>query len=98
MKIFNLSRGKGKTIRMLYASEYQNIPILCSNRLSKLNILEMAKKYEINIPEPMSVQDVANGRLRGKRFDGVLVDDMDLVLFNLLQNYDLNMMGGTITV
>lgn len=28
MKVINLERGKGKTTRLLYASEFNNMPIL----------------------------------------------------------------------
>ena len=35
MKIINLGRGQGKTTRLLYASEFNDMPILCSNSYMK---------------------------------------------------------------
>ena len=36
MKIINLGRGKGKTTRLLYASEFNDAPILCSTLNEKI--------------------------------------------------------------
>ena len=38
MKIINLGRGQGKTTRLLYASEFQNIPILCKDWSAKRDL------------------------------------------------------------
>jgi type III secretion system FlhB-like substrate exporter len=98
MKIFNLSRGCGKTIRMLYASEYHNAPILCATGKSKQHIMDMAKYYSINIPEPITVADIVCDKANGKNVNEVLVDDMDCVFGQLLSHLGLNMIGGTITI
>ena len=98
MKIFNLSRGAGKTMRMLYASEYHNVPILCATSASKKYIMDMAKWKSINIPEPIIVSEVTDGRIRGKKIKDILVDDMESVFRQMLAPYALNMIGGTITI
>lgn len=98
MRIFNLGRGQGKTIRMLYASEYHNAPILCATDVSKKYIMDMAKWKGINIPEPITVSEVTEGRIRGKNYKDILVDDMDCVFKQMLTQYGLNMLGGTITI
>lgn len=98
MRIFNLTRGAGKTIRMLYASEYHNAPILCATGASKKYIMDMAKWKSINIPEPIITSEVTEGRIRGKNYKDILVDDMDCVFQQMLNQYGLNMLGGTITI
>lgn len=98
MRIFSLSRGAGKTIRMLYASEYNNVPILCATGASKKYIMDMAKWKNINIPEPITANEVIEGRIRGKNYKDILVDDMDGVFKQMLSQYGLNMLGGTITI
>lgn len=98
MKIFNLERGEGKTMRMLYASEFNNIPILCHTEHTKKHIIYMAKQYDINIPEPITVYDLIENKIRGKHYNYIIVDDIDYVLKALLAKYGLNMMGGTITI
>ena len=98
MKIFNLGRCQGKTTRMLYASEFNNAPIICSTAESKTYLIEQAKRLNLNIPTPITVYDaVAN--TTGKKFDTVLVDETDYVL-KLLLKYILNadVLGGTITI
>ena len=39
MKIINLGRGQGKTTRLLYASEFNDIPILCANHAMKEHLI-----------------------------------------------------------
>lgn len=68
MKIFNLPRQKGKTMRMLYASEYNNIPILCATDASKYYLEEIASKFEIKIPKPMSVRELLKKRFNSTKF------------------------------
>ena len=43
MRIFNLSRAAGKTTRMLYASEFENAPILCRGLPDKGRLMDKAK-------------------------------------------------------
>ena len=98
MRIFNLARGRGKTMRMLYASEYHNAPIVCTTSMSKQYIMDMAKWKGINIPEPIIASEITDGRIRGKNHKDILVDDMETVLSRMLAQYGLNMIGGTITI
>lgn len=97
MRIFNLSRGQGKTMRMLYASEYHNAHILCTTGKSKQHIMDMAKYYSIHIPEPITVADIVCDKANGKNVNEVLVDDMDNVFSQLLSYLGYKMIGGTIT-
>ena len=99
MKIFNLARGKGKTMHMLYASEFNNAPIICGNDTQKRYLIETAKCMNLNIPEPISVSDIICNRTRGKRFNSVVVDEIDDVLREILRfTISANMIGGTITI
>lgn len=86
MKIINLGRGQGKTIRLLYASEFNDIPILCSTNVEKKDLMERAEKYWLKIPEPISVSDIISNKLRGSEVvdKDILVDEAPLVLQNLL--------------
>ena len=51
MKIINLPRGYGKTTRLLYASEFNDTPILCSNDTQKKHLISMAKELGLQINE-----------------------------------------------
>jgi hypothetical protein len=100
MKIFSLARGSGKTIRMLYASEFNNAPIVCTLDSQKRYLMDMAKRMELNIPEPISVSDIICNRTEGRKFNNksVLVDEIDDVLREMLRfSIGLDMIGGTIT-
>ena len=91
MKIINLGRGQGKTTRLLYASEFNDAPILCSNVNQKAELLHRTRELHLNIPEPIMVSDLFSDKHRGKRVaeDGVLVDDVELVLQQMLYSLGL---------
>lgn len=96
MKIFNLPRQKGKTMRMLYASEFNNIPILCATEMFKRYIEEKASNFEIDIPKPMTVRELLK---RGSTLpSSVLIDEVDLVLSTLMQQaFNVKVEAVTIT-
>ena len=77
-KIFNLPRGYGKSTRMLYASEFTSIPILSMN---KEYLKDLAQRYKIEIPEPISVNDYLKDRAK---YPKVLVDEALLILKEFL--------------
>jgi hypothetical protein len=99
MKIFNLQRGRGKTTRMLYASEFNNAPILCYNTMYKQNVIDMANKFGINIPEPMTVSEfIQYKKIHPKSPMPILIDEMDITLsLLLLQAFNTEVIGATIT-
>lgn len=88
MRIISLGRGQGKTTRLLYASEFNDAPILCANMKHKDNLIRQAREMGLFIPEPICVHEVFSGKNRGNRdFDNdILVDDMELVFQQMLYN------------
>ena len=94
MKVINLGRGQGKTIRLLYASEFNNTPILCSSLREKRLLIERANECGLKIPEPITVNDVISHNLRGDKSvdNGVLVDEAPRVFQSLLTS--LGVTGG----
>lgn len=94
MKVINLERGKGKTTRLLYASEFNNMPILCSTVIEQKNLIMKANEYGLKIPEPVTVHDVITNKLRGDKSidNGVLIDEVPMVLDSLLTS--LGVRGG----
>lgn len=87
MKIINLARGQGKTARLLYASEFNEIPILCGNKRMKESLLHRAREMNLEIPEPIIIEDIFSNKLQGNHEEadrGVLVDDAELILQELL--------------
>lgn len=96
MKIFNLPRQKGKTMRMLYASEFNNAPILCATEASKRYIEEKANNLEIDIPKPITVYELLKKGSTPPSF--VLIDEMDMVLSTLMQQaFNVKVEAVTIT-
>lgn len=94
MKIINLGRCRGKTTRLLYASEFNDIPILCSTYNQKKDLEYRAKQLGLHIPEPICVADLFNYTTRGKELckKDVLVDEAPSVLQTMLSNFGMH--GG----
>jgi hypothetical protein len=84
MKIINLGRGQGKTTRLLYASEFQNIPIVCSTHFQKEHLRDMAKKLRLKIPEPIVAHELISSKDKAIDED-LLIDEAPLVLEALLK-------------
>ena len=100
MKIINLPRGYGKTTRMLYASEFNDAPILCVSQHHKQHLLDRAKELNLQIPEPITPSDVMGGIFKTSRGDtDILIDDAQAVLRYLLSGLGMtgNIKAITIT-
>ena len=92
MKIINLPRANGKTTRLLYASEFNNMPILCMSRDAKQHLLDSAKKLNLTIPEPITPSDVTTGGVfkTSLKDTDILVDEVPMVLQSLLSCLGMN--------
>ncbi len=93
MKIINLPRACGKTTRLLYASEFNNIPILCANQTYKQHLLDRAKQLNLVIPEPITASDITMSGAAFKtsmRDQDILVDEAPMVLQSLLSCLGMN--------
>lgn len=89
MKIINLGRGQGKTTRLLYASEWNDIPILCSTHSQKEHLIDTAKRLGLSIPEPIVVSDLTTTTIKTKdilKEKDMLVDEAHWVLQSLLKS------------
>lgn len=84
MKIINLGRCQGKTTRLLYASEWNDIPILCATYLQKQYLMDMAKRLGLHIPEPIYVGEIT--KRNDTMDDDILIDEAPWVLQMLLKN------------
>lgn len=94
MKIINLDRGQGKTTRLLYASEFNNMPILCCSIMEQQQLIAKANEYGLKIPNPITVNDVISNKLRGDKSidNGILIDEAPRVFQSLLTSLGVN--GG----
>lgn len=92
MRIFNLPRAGGKTMRMLYASEFQKVPILCRDQSSKASLMDKAGFWGIKIPDPITVHDLVH-RPKEINLQGILVDEALTVLREVIRQVTY----GTVT-
>lgn len=88
MKIINLGRGQGKTTRLLYASEWQGIPILCKDLHAKANLMRRAQELGLDIPEPIAAYELTSEVIRSSDIaqKDMFVDEAHWVLQRLLNS------------
>lgn len=79
--VYDIERGKGKSTRAIYLSEYFNSPILVPTSDCREYILALARKLGVTIPTPITVTEL--GRI-GKHIDNYIVDEADAVLSSLV--------------
>lgn len=96
MKGLFLQRGRGKTAASVYTSAMTGCPIIVANENSKRYIKEMAAKFCVAIPEPISVSECT----RGRNFpNGVLIDNAEEVIRAWAQeNLNTHVVAFTMTV
>ena len=78
---YSIERGKGKSTRAVYLSEYFNSPILVTTSDQRESLLELARKLGVTIPTPITVTEL--GRI-GKHINNYIVDEADAVLSSLV--------------
>lgn len=84
MKIIYKPRGKGKTTQLLYSSDTTRIPILVATEAQKRLLIDNAQFLGLNIPQPLSVADIINGRRGGSHIESCYVDNAEIVLSSLI--------------
>lgn len=77
------SRGTGKTTELIYISSIRQIPILT---LNCERIKRIAKELGVYIPEPIPYSSYEE-YYRGRDVESILIDDLDLILPEILENY-----------
>lgn len=85
IRMFNLPRAGGKSMRMVYASEFHKIPILCVNNSAKDNLLYLSKQFGIEIPEPITVGELDEYKEKNQGKKDILIDEPLIVLEELLK-------------
>ena len=80
MKKIIVPRQTGKTTRLIELSERTAAPILCADLKRALFVAKLAADQGRHIPNPITVNDVRIGSLRGLRIQNILIDDADAVL------------------
>ena len=73
MKIWNRPRGSGKTIRMLYASEYTGNNILVPDKHHADTLELTAKQMNLDIPKVITVNDFVNRRYECSK--NIIIDE-----------------------
>lgn len=79
MKLMIMDRGMGKTTKLIHTSEVTGYPIVASTWAIAENIKHQAKEFNCKIPEPITVQDVLQGKLHERyEHENVLIDEVCL--------------------
>jgi hypothetical protein len=76
-KIIGFNRQVGKTRELIKLSAKEHLYIVCADKQRLENITRMARKMELDIPHPITVDELP---LRSRFIKQVIVDDVEYVL------------------
>jgi hypothetical protein len=82
MEVCNLPRRTGKTTYLIYRSHVTQYPIVCFSEANKREVEYKAHEMKIDIPKPITVDDLINNKIDKPK--NVLVDEALIVLRNIL--------------
>lgn len=86
MKIYNLPRGAGKSMRMLYASELTSAPILCVDNSARECLVNKARCFGIKIPRPITVHEFIIKAEDYYDLKRVLIDEALIILQEMIKS------------
>lgn len=85
MNIIQLVKGSGKSFIAVLSALKKNYPIITSDQRLKSNLLDLAKRFPkgdnlivLTLDEWKTDPKILN------QYEGVIIDDLDLILSNLL--------------
>lgn len=80
-KVIGGGRKCGKTTELIKKASKEGLYILCPNKNMARIIFKQAKDMGLNIPHPITVEDLP---LRSVHIDEVLIDEVEIVLQKLI--------------
>ena len=83
MKLYVNGRGSGKTMWAMMESARTDVPILVLSRKHKQNIVKMALDFGIDIPEPVTIEDL--NAIGKDKVEEVIVDEAQELLQRMLE-------------
>lgn len=87
MRLLIKDRAKGKTTQMIYTSEATGYPIVVETESQKSNLMDKAKSMDVIIPEPVTINEIGHGKLRGCQPQKVIIDEGYNIIANALKEY-----------
>lgn len=82
---YNLPRGSGKSTRMMYLSEHYQAPIICHSDSHKEYIMQQARKFGIDIPEPISLDELFSDTKKFlNNLDQIIIDESSILLGQII--------------
>lgn len=75
-----MPRQTGKSTQCVYESAATGYMIVAHSKQHKEYLMNLAKKYKLDIPEPVAIDDIDHVKIT----NSVIVDDIDLLLSRIL--------------
>ena len=88
MRLLIKNRGQGKTTQMIYTSEATGFLIVVETQARKNQIMEIAKKLNVVIEEPMTIDEIRKTKTRFRHPDiKVIIDEGYNIIERALNEY-----------
>ncbi len=84
MQVIHKAICNGKTRDLIELASENNFTIVCFNQNRKRHTKDLARKLGLEIPEPVTVEELSNEFLKGKKDIRIVVDDADEILQSFL--------------
>ena len=80
MEIIYKERGKGKTFELIKMASENNLYIVARDMKTVDYIFNLARNHNLSIPYPLTYNEFFNKQYYGKRIEGFLIDDAEMLL------------------
>lgn len=84
MKVINKARAGGKTIQLLYLSDFHQWPIICFDKNMSRLLISEANRMGLKIPNPIPISEIM--KERNYYVDGYLMDESIACIQQLFDN------------
>lgn len=85
MEIIHEEAGVGKTHKAIMLSDKTGAPIVCFDRREAERVADMAQRFGVHIPFPLSLDEALPPRMEGSRYLSLIVDNADMIIQRLFQ-------------
>ena len=89
MKIIYGGRGSGKTTRLIEESAKDEGYIVCITKRACSRVFSQAQKLELDIPFPITYDELIKGQFYGKGIKGFHIDNVEYLLKHICRRVPL---------
>jgi len=95
MEILHLPRRAGKTTRAIIKAADEGLYIVCDTPAEATRVFQQAKEMGLNIPFPITTDDLLQRRFHGRGIRGLIIDNAEQLLQRIAYGVEVRMITLT---